>query len=143
MSEIDQYRHKLLGLFECPSDYPAAVVYRSSSPLRIAVSELEEAVHSWAAKPGDLIVGGGSGECPAFRIALPEARRFLRGEEVPNLASMSEICHAYWSPNEAFALCTGFLKIGWSLDQDLELWLMEFVLTALEAGKLRVSDNEA
>jgi hypothetical protein len=124
MSEIDSYCHKLLGFMHCPTDYPELLVTGHSSPITIALYKLEESVATWRAKAGDLVLGGGSGECPTFRISLPEAVDFLSPTAaVPDFSSRKDLYQNFWAPEEAFALCNGFLKIGWHPGEDVETWL--------------------
>jgi hypothetical protein len=78
MASIDQYKHRLLGFINCPSDYEIV----DNNPTRdIAVYELLEDIPKdetdFDGKIGDIIVGGGSGEVSAFRISIPGALDFF------------------------------------------------------------------
>lgn len=77
MSAINQYSHSYLGDIECPSTY--AFVHENETR-RIAIYELLEDIHDekdFDGKAGDIILGGGSGEAPAFRISVPGCLIFL------------------------------------------------------------------
>lgn len=128
MSEIDCYRHRLLGFVECPTNYPQLVVFGRTSPISVAIYELLEAAPIWSANTGDILVGGGAGECPAFRISIPIAEQLLLNGENAEFALRSEVCQSYWAPAQAFALCDAFLKLGWTPNLDVEFWLAEYVL---------------
>ena len=128
MSEIDCYRHKVVGNLECPTEFPDLLVIGKPSPIIVGVYQLLEPAPVWSAKAGDLIIGGGAGECPAFRISLPEAQIFFDGNEPIDFDSRSDLYQSYWRPAQAFALCNGFLQIGWSPQEDIETWLAELAL---------------
>jgi hypothetical protein len=128
MSEINCYQHRLLGFVECPTKYPQLVVSGRTGPISVAVYELLEAAPIWSANPGDILVGGGAGECPAFRISMPIAGQLLLDGENPEFRLRTEICQSYWSPAQAFALCDAFLHMGWKPGLDVEFWLAEYVL---------------
>ena len=136
MSDIDRYSHRILGFVGCPTDYPQLLVYGSAGPVVIAVYEVYEAIPQWSAKPGDIIVGGGAGECPAFRISMPLAEDFLLGNGDGEFNSLSEVCQAYWAPAQAFALCSAFVRLGWNVEMDVELWFAEYVLRGMREGSL-------
>lgn len=125
MSAIDQYKHKLLGFINCPSDYP--IVYESDVK-QIAIYQLEENIPideiSFDGKIGDLILGGGSGEASCLRISIPEMIKF-EFEEYDSFEHRNELRKSFWSPNESYVYCNGFLKLGWNPSEDIEFWLAE------------------
>ena len=125
MSAIDQYKHKLLGFIECPSSFD---IVQLNDTRKIAIYELLEDIPSYEGdfdgKIGDLLVGGGSGECPAFRISVPEAM-ILFTREIDDFKGYDSYFKHFWQPTEAFKLCDGFLKIGWPPDEFIEWWLAE------------------
>ena len=128
MSQIDGYRHKLLAFMDCPTDYPSALLPGRTSPIPIALYQLEEPAEEWAGKTGDLLLGGGSGECPVFRVSLPETAAFLAYSSLQEFNSRSDLYQSYWRPEKAFALCNGFLKLGWDPAEDVETWLAEKIV---------------
>lgn len=134
MSQIDSYRHKLLGFVECPTEYPALLTTGRDSPISIALYQLEEPVEAWASKVGDVVLGGGSGECPTFRVSLPEAAAFLNDHQLSEFDNRSELYQSYWRPEEAFALCNGFLKLGWRPADDIETWLAEHIVAFMSSA---------
>lgn len=128
MSAIDQYKHKHLGFIECPST--SDFVYNSKTK-KIAIYELLENIphdeKDFDGKIGDIILGGGSGEAPAFRISMPEAISFFTNKNLNNPKNYSDLFRAFWSPTQSYNLCEGFLKNGWSPNIPIEIWLAENV----------------
>src|SRR5258708_697122 len=109
MSEIDQYKHHCLGIITCPSTYE--IVHSNNSHRLIPIYRLDEAASDWHAKPGDLLLGGGSGESAALRISIPEAIYLSTRADWDDLHSYAEIIHAYWSMNQAYVFGEGYAKI--------------------------------
>ena len=136
MSDIDCYRHRLLGFIECPTAFPQLVVSGRTNKVFVAIYELLEAVPKWSANIGDILAGGGAGECPAFRISMPVAEQLLLGDKNSEFSSRSEICHSYWTPAQAFALCDAFLRLGWEPGLDVDFWFAKYVLLKLRQGNL-------
>jgi hypothetical protein len=94
----------------------------------------EDALHadSFSAKQGDLLLGGGSGECPVLRISIPEAFSFFTQDDLERMTPHEEICRAYWSMNDAFVFCEGYHQLGWQPDeQSIEMWLTKHILAFL------------
>lgn len=137
MSTIDIYKHKLLGYIECPSTY--SFVNFNEKTRRIGVYRLLENIaldtESIDGKIGDILLGGGNGEAPAFRISSPLAFQFFTLDEDAfcelEFECYSDIFKAYWSPTESYILCEGFSKLGWTVEQDIELWLAENICKLL------------
>ena len=132
MASIDQYKHRLLGFINCPSDYE--IVY--NNPTRdIAVYELLEDVpkdeSDFDGKVGDILVGGGSGEVPAFRITMPDAiDRLILNKDV-EFADYDQPFKSFWTATESYKLCDGFRKLGWDPIRPIEFWLAENVCLTL------------
>jgi hypothetical protein len=145
MSEIDSYRHECIGIVICPSSY--VIVYGSNpppgAPTPIRLYRIDEDTtddDSFQAKRGDLLLGGGRGESPAFRISIPEAIHFFTEDDYlysrPELDSRFPTIqalwdwhfHAYWTMNDAFVFCEGYAKLGWTPDIPIETWLAEHIL---------------
>ena len=126
MSAIDQYKHKHIGFIECPS----SVDFVYNSPTRkIAIYELLENVPNYETdidgKIGDIILGGGSGEAPAFRISIPEAILALNLKEQNEFEQEQHLFKSFWTPKQSEILCEGFAKIGWSPINKIENWIAE------------------
>lgn len=126
MSAIDQYKHRLLGFTECPSSFE--IIY--SNPIRkVAIYELLEDIPSdednFDGKIGDIILGGGRGEVPAFRVAIPEAIYFFIGDNWANSNSQEDLFKPFWTPTQSYKLCEGYAKLGWTTDNEIEFWLAE------------------
>lgn len=121
MSAIDQYKHNCLGFIECPTDFDFFS--------ELAVYELLEDIpldeQDFGGKKGDILLGGGSGEAPAFRISVPEALLFFTKEDYNAFENYEDLFKAFWTPTEAFKLCGGFLKLGWTPVEPIEFWLAE------------------
>lgn len=132
MAAIDQYKHRLLGFINCPSHYE---IVSGNSSRDIAVYELLERIpageNDFDGNAGDILVGGGSGEAPAFRITIPTTVDFFLNDNVYNLNSYDDLFKAFWTPTESFILCDGFRKLGWDPKQSIEFWLAENVCIAL------------
>ncbi len=127
MSEIDQYKHKCIGIITCPSIYE--IVAGNDSHRNIPIYRLDESTSEWNSKQGDLLLGGGSGESQALRISLPEAIRFLTQDHWGALGNSDGIFKAYWSMTAAFVFGEGYSKTGWNPKQSsIELWLVEHIV---------------
>lgn len=135
MSEIDHYPHRCLGQLHCPSDYPSLIVFGlRTTPVPISLYWLDANVKdqgtTWRAKKGDVLLGGGRGECPVLRVSIPEAIFFFTSDW-DGFDDRSDLYTAFWMPDAAFALCNGFQKIGWVPGQDIETWLAERIVSYL------------
>ena len=126
MSTIDQYKHRHLGFIECPSTFD--FVFKNSNR-KIAVYELVENIPAnesdFDGKTGDIILGGGSGEAPAFRISIPEALNFFTKDNWDDFETPSDLFKAFWTPTESYKLCEGFSKLSWTPNSPIEYWLAE------------------
>ncbi len=125
MSEIDQYRHECIGIIVCPSSYP---IVRGRDHRNIPLYRVDESAEDWDVKPGDLLLGGGSGESAALRISIPEAIYFNTRESWGDFDSVDQLYHAYWSMNDAYVFCEGYSKLGWRPDKLIETWLVDHIL---------------
>jgi hypothetical protein len=136
MSAIDVYRHNHLGFIECPSSYDFVF---ASKTRKIAIYELLDNIPDdemdFDGKAGDILVGGGSGEAPALRISNPIAFQFSTYDEDKfadlEFNDLEEIFKPFWAPTQSFMLGEGFLKLGWTPDRPLEMWLTENVCKLL------------
>jgi hypothetical protein len=135
MAAIDSYAHELLGFIECPSSFD--FVYNNNTR-NIAIYKLLEDVGNeetqFEGKRGDILVGGGRGEAPAFRISIPETILFFTDEEFVDFDTIACLFKAFWSPTEAFKLCDGFLKCGWNPERPIEFWLAENTCRVIAAN---------
>lgn len=134
MSAIDSYKHELLGFITCPSTYDFVPFSRTR---KIAIYKLLQLIpedeNSFTGLPGDILVGGGRGEAPAFRISNPKAFDFFAKEDPENVEfdTRDELYKAFWEPTTAFIFCEGYLKLGWKPSHDIESWLAENVCQIL------------
>jgi hypothetical protein len=132
MASVDQYKHRLLGFIKCPSDYD---IVDGNSTRDIAVYELLENVpeeeNDFDGKTGDILVGGGSGEAPAFRVTIPGALDFLLNDTDITFDNYDQLFKAFWTPTESYRLCDGFKKLGWDTKQSIEFWLAENICVTL------------
>lgn len=129
MSEISNYRNKLLGYIMCPSDYE---LIEGSISSKIPIYILEENIppHEthFDGKAGDLVIGGGTGAAEALRISLPEAVSFLDSNESVFFESPHSF-KSFWSHNFILRLANGFSKVGWNFNSSsLEIWLARQVI---------------
>lgn len=137
MSAIDVYKHTLLGFIECPSTNN--FISFDNGSRKIAVYELLENIPSdedcFDGKIGDILVGGGRGEAPAFRISNPIAFNFFTLEDKffwdLEFDNLNDVFKAFWTPTESYIFCEGFVKLGWTIDIDIETWLAENVCKLL------------
>jgi hypothetical protein len=131
LSEIDSFQHKCIGMVSCPSSFLPSSYWRHPERV-IPVYRLDEDAldaTSLSAKQGDLLLGGGSGECPALRISLPEAFYLLGREADPAQYNHEKPWHAYWSIDDAFVFGDGYVRLGWQpLGQPMELWLTAHIV---------------
>lgn len=138
MSEIDNYPHHCMGIVVCPIRFPL-VPGRPAADLHIPIYRIYADAGdglSFQAKAGDVLLGGGSGETPALRIAIPEAPVFYTLHETHPAwdggNDLENFVKAYWSMNIAYVLGDGCAKLGWDPRQDvIEHWLAEHVLAFL------------
>jgi hypothetical protein len=125
-SAIDSYNHTTLGFVECPSSFDFV---HASRTRRIAIYLLLEDIpddeNDFDGKEGDILLGGGSGEAPAMRISIPKALYFFFKESWDNYESLDELFKTFWTPTEAYFVCDGFAKLGWSVHPPVEIWLAE------------------
>jgi hypothetical protein len=134
MSAIDCYKHELLGFIICPSTYDFVPF---SETRKIAIYKLLQLIpedeNDFDGLSGDILVGGGSGEAPAFRISNPKAFDFFAREDPEDVEfdTRDELYKAFWGPNSAFIFCEGYLKLGWEPSYDIESWLAENVCQVL------------
>ena len=130
MSEIDSYRHECLGIVHCPASFPFVSGNANTREIWLyrLLQDVRPEADSFEGKSGDLLLGGGYGEAPALWIALPEAFELFTQEPRERRASLTDVCRAHWSANEAFVLCEGFSRLGWTPESPIELWLLEHIL---------------
>lgn len=131
MSEIDSYRHECMGMVSCPSSYLPNSTWRHPERVIPLYRLGEDAVDadSFKAQEGDLLLGGGSGECPTLRISVPGAFYLFGYEDGNEPTRDREVCHAHWTMNDAFIFGDGYVRSGWQpLKQPLEYWLAEHLL---------------
>ena len=139
MSAIDCYKHNHLGFIECPSTYNIINFSKATKNNWVAIYELLENVskdeQDFDGKAGDILVGGGSGESPALRITNPLAFQFFTFDEDKfadlEFDDLDEIFKSFWTPRESYILGDGFVKLGWTPDRTLEMWLTENVCKLL------------
>lgn len=135
MSAIDQYKHKVIGIFECPSSFP--FVYHNQVNRKIIIYELLEDIpkeeNSFDGKKGDIIVGGGNGEADSLRISVPNAFYFFadKYDNEIEFNTMSEILKTFWNNNSAYIFCEGYSKLGWNIEDKIEYWLAENICRLL------------
>jgi len=137
MSAIDVYKHRLLGFIECPSTN--SFVNFNEGTRKIAIYELLENIpldeECFDGKIGDILVGGGKGEAPAFRISNPIAFQFFTSDKNTfcdlEFDNLNDIFKAFWTPTKSYIFCEGFLNLGWTVDKDIEMWLAENVCKLL------------
>jgi hypothetical protein len=136
MSAIDVYKHSHLGFIECPSSYD--FVYNSKTR-RIAIYELLDNISNdekeFDGKAGDILVGGGSGEAPVLRISNPLAFQFSTYDEDKfvdlQFDDLENVFKTFWTPTQSYIFGEGFIKLGWTPDRPLEMWLTENVCKLL------------
>ena len=69
---------------------------------------------------------------PAFRISVPEFFNVFTEEDGFDFYQQGDIFKAFWKPSEAFTLCDGFNRMGWSPDEiGIEWWLAENMFSLL------------
>ena len=136
MSSIDVYRHNHLGFIECPSTYNFVA---HNNTRHVAIYELLENIPSdegdFDGNMGDLLIGGGSGEAPAFRISIPLAFKFFTVDDDAfcdlEFDSLGDLFKTFWTPTESYIFCEGYAKLGWTVETSIELWLAENVCKLL------------
>ena len=129
MSEVDQYKHQCIAIVTCPSDYD--ITTGISSTRNIPLYRLDESAVEWHAKPGDVLLGGGSGESEVLRISMPEAIFLVTRDDWFEYDELAEIFKAYWSTSSAFVFGTGFIKLGWHPRKSMEFWLTDHIVAFL------------
>jgi len=141
MSEIDTYRHKLLGFIKCPFEEEVGIPGRNEIPI-YKILETVKFKDSFLANENDVLVGGGSGEVPALRIAMPKAGLFFSDENWEDFNEVSELYQNFWAAEEAYILCCGFRKIGWNpVDQGIESWIAAHVISFLRTNWFKEFPN--
>jgi hypothetical protein len=117
VSEIDAYRNQCIGIVICPTRFYAPYMgdWDGQRPYVIPLYRLEEDAldaNTFRAKRGDLLLGGGSGECPALRVALPEAFYYFTHSEWDEFSSRQDIVEAFWTMTSACILGDGYYRAG-------------------------------
>jgi hypothetical protein len=138
MSEIDSYRNRCIGIVTCPSRFPLIPGRERDGEEQpgIPLYRLDEDAldaNSFRGKRGDVLMGGGSGEHPALRIAIPEAFYCFTHPDWVAFDTMAEIVLAFWSMTYAYLFGDGYQRIGWTPDKQIEHWLVEHILSYLVA----------
>jgi hypothetical protein len=138
MSEIDSYRNRCIGIVACPSRFPLVPgrEWHGGEQPGIPLYRLDEDAldaSSFHAKRGDVLLGGGSGEHPALRIAIPEAFYFFTHPDWVAFDTMAESVLAFWTMTAAFRFGDGYQRLGWVPDKPIEHWLAEHILRYLVA----------
>lgn len=132
MSAIDQYKHIHFGFIECPSTYDF-VHYNQTR--KIAIYELLENIpkdeKNFDGKVGDIILGGGSGEAPAFRISISESFYIFIKDDWDDFESYDDVFKAFWTPTQSYIYCEGFSKLGWTPESPIDFWLAENICLLL------------
>lgn len=134
MSAIDQYCYTCLGIVHCPSTYP--IMYGNNDARDIPIYRLDEDVppdeQDFQGKKGDILLGGGSGESAAMRIAIPEAFFFWTQDDWDSYQTLDEIMRTYWTPTESFVFGEGYSKLNWMPETScIEWWLTHHILSFL------------
>ena len=130
MSFIDCYEKELLGIVNCPADHEIVSYNDNQRDILIyrILQDIDEPGELFANK-GDILLGGGSGESALFRLSMPLAIEWFSAENPSS--KWSEIFAAYWTFNQAYVFGTGYIKIGWTLNIDLRMWLAEHLVAFL------------
>jgi hypothetical protein len=143
MSAIDQYAYTCIGVIECPSPYELLMGHPGDQPIHVAIYYLEEDIprdeEDFQGKRGDMLIGGGGGEAPAMLIRVQDALIYYTEFDSDHDQVTFEREHAsvfecvpyqaFWSPTQAFILGSGYVKLGWSPEQQqIERWLTHHVL---------------
>ena len=131
MSDIDGYRHRCIGIVNCPSRFP--IVHWRPHRL-VPLYRLDQdafAAYSFRAKQGDVLLGGGGGESPALRLAIPEAFYCYTHPGWVDFDSLDEIVKAYWPMTYAFIFGDGYYQLGWRPSESIEDWLTGHILSYL------------
>ncbi len=132
MSAVDKWKHECLGFIECPSTFD--FVYNNPTR-KIAIYQLLEDIPNdekgFDGKAGDIVLGGGSGEAPAFRVSIPESIYFFTKDDWEGFETHEDLFKAFWSPTQAYTLGEGFVKTGWTPDTPIEFWLAENICLLL------------
>lgn len=120
MSQIDVYRHECLGMIRNGT-------YLDKKQCWIPIYRLKEDGKEFKAKAGDILVGGGSGECAAFRINMPE--NLLWWSKDDDEVVTDNDTEAFWSPTNAYEFGLGYALEGWGKDsRDMESFIVHHVL---------------
>ena len=138
MSTIDQYRYKCVGVVHCPTPYRNILIRREGIGIDVAIYKLLQNIPTdepdFQGKPGDILLGGGSGEAPALRILMPEALNFWTNRDEYDLGKsdlQDDIAKAYWSATQAFVFGERYCNLGWLPTLRIEDWLTQHVLSFL------------
>ena len=143
MASIDKYEHRVLGFFHCPSDFE--LVYQNSTK-EIAIYQLEQDIPNdeldFDGKKGDLIVGGGSGEAESLKISI-KGIEFFTNKKYDDFKSHEELVKSFWTPTFSYKLGNGLEKLGWTPDDNMELWIAEKIVEQLLNNKKIIVPNKS
>lgn len=141
MSAIDQHKHRQLGFIHCPSGDDFVM----NNPTRtIALYELLEDIpvdeKDFDGKAGDILIGGGSGEAPAFRVSVPQAMYFFTKENPADVNGDDELFKSFWSAKDAAIFSEGYAQSGWNEKEPIEFWLAKNICLLLIENFEQYSD---
>jgi hypothetical protein len=144
MSEIDQYKHKCLGILECPT---AFIENDEDHIQKIALYRVDEPAEEWDAKAGDILLGGGGGEVDVFRVSIPEAFIWTTSTDHSANLDYDDVYKEYWCADSAYVFGVGYRKLGWKINMSMEAWLLDHIVAFLlreypeEYGKFRGTEE--
>jgi len=148
MSKIDAYNHELLGFILCESDFDFVF---GSNTRKIGIYRLKENIPSkeidFDGKIDDILIGGGKGEAPAFRISNPKGFKLFSDTNFDDFEQYDELYKSFWSSTDSFKLCNGFIKAKWNPNTKIEIWLSNQICSILsenfeEYSEYKLKDNK-
>lgn len=122
MSSIDMVYHEVIGQI-------------NGIPLYRLKEDVPSHKQSIIGKCGDVLLGGGSGETSAMRIALPEAIGWFTMHDDAFMGTnhtLESLVTTIWSNNEAYEFITMYKTLGYDPEEcPIETWLGEHIISFL------------
>jgi hypothetical protein len=141
LSEIDSYKHRILGRIDFKNKKNYIPIYQlledvllpasiTSLPASIAIEKYDHLLYGFYGNKGDILLGGGSGECAALKINVPLALEFFTNHSKGAGIYYDDFVKAFWRMDDAYSLIKEYKKIGYNENKHsyIEYWLSEHLV---------------
>lgn len=131
MSSIDKYKNKCIGMIDLKDVESRQLLDFSKVAVYLLDEDVPNEENDLDGKNGDIILGGGSGECPAIRISVPEIYHYF-SDDFDGEYTLYDIIKFFYTANEIYLICDIFKHMGWNPKGSIENWILEQVVNYLD-----------